>query len=65
MDTFGKELEHLLNRHSMENASDTPDFVLAEYLAGCLKVFNKAVQARELWYGRVEDFPELGVIEDV
>ncbi len=52
MDNFRKELEHLINRHSKENGSDTPDFMLAEYLTDCLIAFDKAVTAREKWYGR-------------
>jgi len=49
---FRKELEGLVNCHSMENGSDTPDFILAEYLADCLDAFDKAVTRREEWYGR-------------
>lgn len=49
---FSTELESLLNRHSMENASNTPDFILAHYLLGCLNVWNVGVQQRETWYGR-------------
>ena len=52
MDNFEKELQHLLNRHSQENASNTPDFILAQYLVGCLAAFNVATQQRETWYGR-------------
>ena len=47
---FQKELRELINRHSMENGSDTPDFILAQYLVGCLEYFNVAVQRREAWY---------------
>ncbi len=49
---FDKELENLLNHHSRQNSSATPDFILAEYLIGCLEAFNKAAQARDKWYGR-------------
>lgn len=49
---FEKELESLLNRHSQENGSNTPDFILAKYLNDCLTVWNHAVSAREKWYGR-------------
>lgn len=52
MSDFEKELQSLINRHSQENASNTPDFILAQYLAGCLGVFNTAVQQRETWHGR-------------
>lgn len=47
---FRTDLEHLLNRHSRENGSDTPDFILAEYLAGCLAAWDQAVSLRTAWY---------------
>ncbi len=49
---FRQEIQHLINRRCMENGSNTPDFILAEYLQGCLDTFDKAVMAREKWYGR-------------
>jgi hypothetical protein len=49
---FRTELETLINCQSMENGSDTPDFILADYLTDCLESFDKALQAREKWYGR-------------
>jgi len=48
---FKEELEELINRYSKENGSDTPDFVLAEYLEACLIAFDKGVNRRETWYG--------------
>jgi hypothetical protein len=51
---FRRELASCLNRHSRENGSDTPDFILAEYLAGCLEAFDRAVARREEWYGRAK-----------
>lgn len=45
------KLQHLLNETSRENASNTPDFILAEYLLHCLISFEKANKAREEWYG--------------
>jgi hypothetical protein len=50
--SFRKELESLLNRHSRENRSNTPDYLLAQYLEGCLNLFDVAVSQREKWYGR-------------
>ena len=55
MSDFISELTSLLNRHSKENGSGTPDFILAEYLIGCLAHFNAAVNRREAWYGRERD----------
>lgn len=46
------EIEHAINRCSAENASDTPDFILAMFLTGCLRSFDAAVRTREKWYGR-------------
>jgi hypothetical protein len=45
-------LTRLLNRYSEENASNTPDFILAKFLINALDTFNIAVQEREKWYGR-------------
>lgn len=45
-----KELEHLINCMSLENGSDTPDFILAEYLHQCLEAFDAATRRREEWY---------------
>jgi len=49
---FISELRNLINKHSMENASNTPDFILARYLTNCLRAWNQATQQRETWYGR-------------
>lgn len=49
-----KEIEQAINKCSMENGSNTPDFILAEYLIDCLWIFDKTVNKREEWYGRKE-----------
>ena len=51
MNEFRGQLENLINSCSLENRSNTPDFILAEYLTDCLRAFDKALQAREQWYG--------------
>ena len=51
MKTFRRELIALLNKHSKENGSNTPDFVLADYLINCLNNFNLTTQKRTEWYG--------------
>lgn len=48
---FYDELEFLINRYSQENHSDTPDFILASYIRGCLEAFESAVRRRDSWYG--------------
>jgi len=58
---FEKELAELINIHSLENDSDTPDFILAKYLQTCLDNFNAAVKQREEWYGRHKKITDLPV----
>lgn len=50
--SFVNRLQGLINEYSMENNSDTPDFVLAGYLRDCLTAFNLATHRREQFYGR-------------
>lgn len=67
MSEFRKELRAVINRYSKENGSNTPDFILAEYLTVCLESFDRAVNQRSEWYGsqawaaveRLELHPEL------
>lgn len=62
VDPFRRELEQLINRHSKENGSNTPDFQLAAYLVGCLELFDQTVRFREGWYGRdPNEFPPRGL----
>lgn len=48
--SFRKELEELINKNSMENGSDTPDFILTDYVVRCLRNFDMTVRARTKWY---------------
>lgn len=48
---FIEELDALLNRYSKENGSNTPDFILGNYLRNCLDAWNEATKARDQWYG--------------
>ena len=48
---FAVELKQLINRHSIENGSNTPDYILAEYLMSCLAAFEATTYLRERWYG--------------
>lgn len=45
--SFRHDLERVINAHSKENGSDTPDYVLAEFLIGCLAAFDQAVRIRD------------------
>ena len=54
---FEQELTELLNKHSVDAASGTPDFILAAFLSNCLYAYWRAV----CWGGMSpspEDVPE-------
>lgn len=48
---FEQELRALLNTHSVESESSTPDYILALYLMACLAAFANAMQSRDAWFG--------------
>lgn len=48
---FDKALERLINCYSLESGSNTPDFILAEYLKSSLINFHQASRMRDNWYG--------------
>ncbi len=45
-----EDIEHVLNRHSRENRSGTPDFILAECILAALDSIEAAIMARDAWY---------------
>ncbi len=49
---FKKDLEHLLNRHGVDNDLHTPDFMLAELIVSNLKTQQTLLRDREVWHGR-------------
>lgn len=51
IDDFYEELKRLINRHCRENESDTPDYILAQFLNSCLYIFERNVKERDRWYG--------------
>lgn len=51
------EIEASLNRYSIDTATNTPDFILSEYLIACLRAFDNAVNARDDWHRREPDQP--------
>jgi hypothetical protein len=52
--TLRDRIARAINATSSENGSNTPDFILAEYLVDCLTAFDKAVTKRGEWYGRMD-----------
>jgi hypothetical protein len=47
-----RDLAQVINRHSLENRSDTPDFILGDFLSQVLESFDTAVNERANWYAR-------------
>ena len=54
-----KKLSELINSQSRETDSNTPDFLLAEFMMNCLDAFELASNKREVWYG-----VELDILND-
>ncbi len=52
-----REFAEVINRNSLENGSDTPDFILAEYLMCCLEIHDDAAINRQKWYGKTNKPP--------
>lgn len=57
---FRQDITTAINRASKENGSNTPDFILAQYLEDCLVAFDKASRHREQWYGKGLSISDLG-----
>lgn len=53
MTKFQGEVRDLINRIGREGRSDTPDYILAQYLENCLSAFEIAVNKRAYWHGHV------------
>jgi hypothetical protein len=54
---FRDELAAVINRYSRENTSNTPDFLLAEYLDAHLVLIGDLIRKRDEWYGRA--YPDM------
>lgn len=50
---FRRDLAIVINHYSRESGSDTPDFVLAQYLDSCVAAFDDAVRQRDAHRSRV------------
>lgn len=55
----------LINQFSREGKSDTPDFILAEYLIGCLEAFERAVNSRDLFHGKSKSEDNIFLNKDI
>ena len=57
MPSFKDELKDLINKYSLENESNTPDFILSEYLLDCLAAYERTVNQRDAWFGETYSYP--------
>jgi hypothetical protein len=62
---FRQELEALINAKSLELESNTPDFILCEFLLDSLTAFDRAVNAREKWFGREKTVMKCTAITEI
>jgi len=59
MNTLRQDITTALNRHSAEQNSNTPDFILAEYLIDCLAAYDRATAARHRHHHGVNETMEM------
>lgn len=50
-DAFEKDLTQLINKYSLENCCDTPDFVIASMLVGFFDAYCANISRRDKWFG--------------
>ena len=51
MKNFEKELTSLINRHSIENVADMPDYLLAEMICRTIEAIGPSVKNTLDWHG--------------
>ena len=51
---FRKDLEAIINAHGIEEKSNTPDFILAQFLIVSLMNLEEIIKERDKWYDHEE-----------
>jgi len=51
MENFKKELETLINKHSIENECHMPDFILAKMIVNFIKAVGMPIKKTLDWHG--------------
>lgn len=54
-----QDLAMVLNRHQRDNVTNTPDFLLAEYMIKALEAGEALISRRVYWWGQPTEFEEL------
>lgn len=52
---FIEELCDLINCHNVDTWLDTPDFIISEYLQGCLNNLRAVTQRRDNWFSKDDE----------
>ena len=64
-DRLRNKIEEVINIFSLEQGSDTPDYILADYLVDCLMAYDKALQNRDQYYnGKCIENPAVISVEE-
>ena len=45
-----RDIAHVVNKYSLEQESQTPDYILAEYMLKSLSDLNRLMRSRDYWY---------------
>ena len=45
-----RDIARVLNKYSLEQESNTPDYILAEYILKSLSDLNRLMRDRDYWY---------------
>lgn len=53
-----KQFAEVINKNSIENESNTPDFILGKFLVSCLLAHQEAARKRDNWYGGKQSIRE-------
>lgn len=48
-EALARRFADIINEFSLENDSDTPDFIIGEYLVDCLITMNIFTKGRHIW----------------
>lgn len=52
MKEIEKEITEIFNRHGLDTITDTPDYILADYVMTSLYAYLKTKSATEKWFGK-------------
>ena len=50
-----RDIARVVNKYSLEQESQTPDYILAEYMLKSLSDLNRLMRDRDYWYFGTED----------